>query len=67
MFYDVKFGRKKEPEKNDAAEGSGKAISNGDSSNGTANGGGHVINTSDMAIYEQYQTQVLLILFLGRR
>ncbi|KAL6333460.1 hypothetical protein AAG906_028645 [Vitis piasezkii] len=57
MFYDVKFGRKKEPEKHDAAESSGKPVSNGNSSNGTANGGGHVKNTSDLAIYEQYRTQ----------
>ena len=65
MFYDVKFGRKKESEKQDAAEGSREAVSNGNSSNGTANGGGHVKNTSDLAIYEQYRTQVVSILFLG--
>lgn len=61
MFYDVKFGRKREPEKDDAAESSRKDVSNG-----TANGVGHVKNTAELAIYEQYRTQVLPIGFLER-
>ncbi|KAA8519496.1 hypothetical protein F0562_013752 [Nyssa sinensis] len=60
MFYDVKFGRKREPEKKDSAvsgQNDGKAICNGNSSNVMSNGNGHVKNTSDMAIYEQYRSQ----------
>ncbi|KAK9268134.1 hypothetical protein L1049_010574 [Liquidambar formosana] len=60
MFYDEKFGRKKAPEQQDAAvsgQSAGKALSNGNSSNGTSSGNGHVKNTSDMAIYEQFRNQ----------
>lgn len=52
MFYDAKFGRKKEPKQEDP-ETSDRAASNGISSNGTT----HVKVTSDMAIYEQYRSQ----------
>uniref|UniRef100_A0A5B7B6M5 Putative katanin p60 ATPase-containing subunit A-like 2 isoform X4 n=1 Tax=Davidia involucrata TaxID=16924 RepID=A0A5B7B6M5_DAVIN len=58
--WSFQFGRKKEPEKKDSAasgQNAGKAIYNGNSSNVMSNGNGHVKNTSDMAIYEQYRSQ----------
>lgn len=57
MFYDAKFGRKKikEPEKGEITE---RQVSNGSSTNSN----GHVQNTSDLAVYEQYRTQVLHLL-----
>ncbi|XP_057949249.1 uncharacterized protein LOC131144565 [Malania oleifera] len=60
VFYDAKFGRKKVPEPDDAgADGrtAGVAVSNGNSSNLTANGSGHAKGISDAAIYEQFQNQ----------
>ncbi|GKU92573.1 hypothetical protein SLEP1_g6283 [Rubroshorea leprosula] len=49
------FGRKRpESQNGDAADGS---VSNGGSSGSTSNGNGHVKNTSEMAIYEQYRNQ----------
>lgn len=68
MFYDIKFGRKKESTAKDAvANGhtNGNAECNGNSSNGTSNGSGLPKNTSDMAIYEQYRNQVLHISVMG--
>lgn len=59
-YYDAKFGRKKEPVQKDGettSQTDGKAESNGYTSNGTVNGNGHVKNTSDMAIYEQFRLQ----------
>ncbi|CAK9166365.1 unnamed protein product [Ilex paraguariensis] len=59
------FGRKKEPEvKAAAANGQitdERAQCNGNLSNGTSNGNGHVKNTSDLAIYEQFQNKVFPI------
>lgn len=60
MFYDNKFGRKRESEPKDAAA-NGHHVSNGDQSNGTANGSGSVKNTSDLAIYEQFRNQVVCL------
>ncbi|XP_052179799.1 uncharacterized protein LOC127793070 [Diospyros lotus] len=59
MFYDVKFGRKKEPDEKDAAMNGQAAggICNGNLSSVTSSGSGHVRNTSDLAIYEQYRNQ----------
>ncbi|KAL6992258.1 hypothetical protein U1Q18_010366 [Sarracenia purpurea var. burkii] len=59
MFYDVKFGRKKAPvEKDDVANGlTAGLVSNGNSSNVTSNGSGHVKNTPELAIYEQFLNQ----------
>ncbi|XP_010279627.1 PREDICTED: katanin p60 ATPase-containing subunit A-like 2 isoform X2 [Nelumbo nucifera] len=57
MFYDAKFGRKREPEKKEAAGADQTAACNGSSSNGSINGTGHVKNTSDMAIYEEFRRQ----------
>lgn len=58
MFYDAKFGRKKikEPEKGEITE---RPVSDGSS----LDSNGHVQNTSDMAVYEQYRTQVLHLLY----
>lgn len=56
LFYDNKFGRKRESEPKGAAA-NGHHVSNGDQSNGTANGSGSVKNTSDLAIYEQFRNQ----------
>ncbi|CAI0548500.1 unnamed protein product, partial [Linum tenue] len=51
--YDAKFGRKKAPDsENGAAD---RSVPNGDSSCIAANGNGHVKNSSDMAIYEQFR------------
>lgn len=63
MFYDAKFGRKKvaEPQNGQSTD---KAVSNGSSSGVTANGNGHVKNTADLAIYEQFQNQVGVALCL---
>ncbi|KAK1368925.1 Katanin p60 ATPase-containing subunit A-like 2 [Heracleum sosnowskyi] len=57
MFYDVKFGRKKEIIDKDAdanGHANGATVTNGC---GALNGNGHVKNTSDMAVYEQYRNQ----------
>ncbi|WOG84978.1 hypothetical protein DCAR_0104164 [Daucus carota subsp. sativus] len=57
MFYDVKFGRKKESTGKDAdanGHANGTAVSNG---SGASNGNGRAKNTSDMAVYEQYRNQ----------
>lgn len=59
MFYDAKFGRKK-LELQNGHTGDKEAAP---ASNGTAsvmsNGNGHAKNTSSMAIYEQFRSQVL--------
>ncbi|CAK9145325.1 unnamed protein product [Ilex paraguariensis] len=61
LFYDVKFGRKRESKAKDVAANGHfndkKAEYNGDSLNVTSNGNGHVNNISDLAIYEQYRSQ----------
>ncbi|XP_019227121.1 PREDICTED: katanin p60 ATPase-containing subunit A-like 2 isoform X1 [Nicotiana attenuata] len=49
LFYDMKFGRKKAP-----ATENGDAVQNGNSLTVTANGNGHVRNTAELSIYEQY-------------
>lgn len=54
MFYDIKFGRKKESTPKDAAA-NGQPSSNGNSSNGTSNGNGHPKSTAELSIYEQYR------------
>ncbi|KAL5841196.1 hypothetical protein ACOSQ3_011799 [Xanthoceras sorbifolium] len=53
MFYDTKFGRKKPTLESQNGQTTDKPVSNGSSTNGN----GHVQNTSDLAIYEQYQNQ----------
>lgn len=57
MFYDAKFGRKRMPETENGQKPD-KPLSNGSSSSVTSNGNVHVKNTSEMAIYEQFQAQV---------
>lgn len=60
MFYDVKFGRKKEAVGKEAdANGhtTDNDIPDGNSFNATSNGNGHVENTPDLAVYEQYRSQ----------
>ncbi|XP_042064472.1 katanin p60 ATPase-containing subunit A-like 2 isoform X1 [Salvia splendens] len=56
LFYDSKFGRKRESEQKDTTA-NGQIVPNGDQSNGTANGSTSVKNTSDLAIYEQFRIQ----------
>ncbi|KAL1562584.1 katanin p60 ATPase-containing subunit A-like 2 isoform X1 [Salvia divinorum] len=56
LFYDSKFGRKRESDQKDAAA-NGHIVPNGHQSNGTANGSTTVNNTSDLAIYEQFRIQ----------
>ncbi|KAG8365627.1 hypothetical protein BUALT_Bualt18G0125800 [Buddleja alternifolia] len=58
LFYDSKFGRKKEEDVKDTATATtSHNVNNGNYSNGISNGNGHVKNTSDVAIYEQYRNQ----------
>ncbi|KAF8410964.1 hypothetical protein HHK36_003501 [Tetracentron sinense] len=60
IFYDSKFGRKKEADQKDAEvndQTGERAACNGNSSNNLTNGSGSVKNTSDMAIYEQFRNQ----------
>lgn len=57
MFYDVKFGRKRETSGEDA-DANGKDVANGSVA---LNGNGHLKNTSDMAVYEQYRSQVVCV------
>ncbi|KAI3495466.1 hypothetical protein L1887_37807 [Cichorium endivia] len=61
MFYDIKFGRKKESTPKDAAangqQPTGQPSSNGNSSNGTSNGNGHPKSTAELSIYEQYRQE----------
>ncbi|XP_073143626.1 uncharacterized protein [Henckelia pumila] len=50
------FGRKSEAHTKDTAA-NGHTVSSGNSSNGTTYGNGHVKNTADSAIYEQFLNQ----------
>ncbi|KAJ7968945.1 Katanin p60 atpase-containing subunit a1 [Quillaja saponaria] len=56
LFYDTKFGRKKVSEQKNG-ETADKDINNGGSAGITSNARVNVKNTSDMAIYEQFQKQ----------
>lgn len=56
MFYDVKFGRKRDADVKDAVT----TVSNGNSSNGSLSNG-HTKYTSELSIYEQFQNQVFHI------
>ncbi|XP_059304081.1 uncharacterized protein LOC132056045 [Lycium ferocissimum] len=53
LFYEIKFGRKKDSAAEDMDE-NGQAVYNGNSSTVISNGNGHVKNTSDLSIFEQY-------------
>ncbi|CAI0545086.1 unnamed protein product [Linum tenue] len=56
--YDAKFGRKKAPDsENGSSTNADRAVPNGNSSGIAANGNGHMKNSSDMAIYEQFRNQ----------
>lgn len=62
MFYDVKFGRKKEPVGKEAnGHTTNNVVADGNSFTATSNGNGHVKRTSDLAIYEQYRNQVVCV------
>ncbi|KAI5591105.1 hypothetical protein POPTR_004G065100v4 [Populus trichocarpa] len=54
-FYDGKFGRKKAAAAE--AEAASDSQQNGQTTVVASNGNGHVNNSSDMAIYEQYRNQ----------
>ncbi|KAI3466827.1 hypothetical protein Pfo_023490 [Paulownia fortunei] len=56
LFYDSKFGRKREAEAKDMAA-NGQTVHNANYSNGTSNGSEHAKNSSDLAIYEQFSNQ----------
>jgi katanin p60 ATPase-containing subunit A1 len=60
-FYDGKFGRKKAAAAE--AEAASDSQQNGQTTVVASNGNGHVNNSSDMAIYEQYRNQVLPFIF----
>ena len=47
----------------EAAQTSSESQQNGQTTAVASNGNGYVKNPSDMAIYEQYRNQVLLLLF----
>lgn len=59
-YYDVRLGRKKPVENGETAD---KAVSNGNSSGIASNGNFHVKITPDKAIYEQFQSQVLCLIY----
>ncbi|XP_042519506.1 katanin p60 ATPase-containing subunit A-like 2 [Macadamia integrifolia] len=56
-FYDAKFGTKRVPEQKDAALRNQTTDNSGSSLNGSISGNGSARNTSDMAIYEQFQNR----------
>ncbi|KAL0407498.1 UNVERIFIED_CONTAM: Katanin p60 ATPase-containing subunit A-like 2 [Sesamum latifolium] len=56
LFYDSKFGRKREAKAEDGAA-NGQAVHSATHTNGMSNGSGRVKNTSDLAIYEQFRNQ----------
>ncbi|GFQ05651.1 katanin p60 ATPase-containing subunit a-like 2 [Phtheirospermum japonicum] len=56
LFYDSKFGRKKEAKAEDSSA-NGQTSYVGNHSTGTSNGSHHVKNPSDLAIFEQYSNQ----------
>lgn len=59
FYYDAKFGRKK-AEKN--GETAGEAVvSNGVSLGIVSNGNPHAKKASEMAVYEQFRTEVLCL------
>jgi len=64
-YYDVRLGRKKLVENGENAD---SAVRNGNSSgiasngNGNANFHGKITSASDMAVYEQFQSQVLCLI-----
>ncbi|CAN1145793.1 Katanin p60 ATPase-containing subunit A-like 2 [Linum perenne] len=55
-YYDAKFGRKKSTESSNG-QPADVSVPNGSSSSIPTYGNGHVKNTSDMAIYEQFRNQ----------
>ncbi|PWA13698.1 AAA+ ATPase domain-containing protein [Artemisia annua] len=57
MFYDIKFGRKKEANPKDDAVANGQQTTTGQvtSNVNLSNGNGHVNNASELSIYEQYR------------
>ncbi|KAL5989941.1 hypothetical protein ACLOJK_010836 [Asimina triloba] len=60
LFYDMKFGRKRETEQQDQPAHQSDhhiSVANGHSSNAVINGNGNIKGTSDMAIFEQFQSQ----------
>lgn len=56
MFYDVKFGRKKDSNVKDVAASGQSTLSNGNSLNGSVSNG-HAKKTSEMSVYEQFRNQ----------
>ncbi|XP_065878803.1 uncharacterized protein [Euphorbia lathyris] len=55
--WSFQFGRKKVTETQSGQTTADQSVANGSSSGGTSNGNGHVNNSSEMAIYEQYRNQ----------
>ncbi|KAK4345274.1 hypothetical protein RND71_035450 [Anisodus tanguticus] len=53
LYYEIKFGRKKDSAAEDVGE-NGQAVCSGNSSTVISNGNGHVKNTLDLSIFEQY-------------
>ncbi|KAJ8761986.1 hypothetical protein K2173_006588 [Erythroxylum novogranatense] len=59
LFYDAKFGRKKGAESQNGETTADNSHSNGSSSSASSvsSGNGHVKDSSELAIYEQYRNQ----------
>lgn len=55
MFYDIKFGRKKETKEEVTEAGSDH---NGSYGNGLIHANGRRKNAADLAVYEQFEQQV---------
>ena len=55
MFYNMKFGRKKETKEEMTEAGSDHNVSYG---NGSVHANGSRKNTADLAVYEQFEQQV---------
>ncbi|XP_062094573.1 uncharacterized protein LOC133800591 isoform X1 [Humulus lupulus] len=57
MFYDAKFGRKRVPDSQNGHANDQSNVSNGTSPAAVTNGSATHVNSSDLAIYEQYRNQ----------
>ncbi|XP_076908932.1 uncharacterized protein LOC143566028 isoform X2 [Bidens hawaiensis] len=55
MFYDIKFGRKREVTPKDASANGQQTTAQPSSNGNSSNGNGHPNNASELSIYEQYR------------
>jgi len=59
FYYDAKFGRKKAEKNGETADEA--VVSNGGSLGAVLNGNPHAKKASEMAVYEQFRTEVLCL------